>query len=243
MCVKLLKKGFYMKDKKLLTLFLVNAFFLIATIVTDILYMIKGNAYVFKTIASATFVLCAMVNLILVFVFKYASNKKFVIFLFVGQVFAMLGDILLIDHFIIGAVLFAIGHIFYFVSYCCLKPFKWLDLAFIFGAIGVSLCIIFASKIDLNDQMPLILGYAIIISCMLGKSATLFLDNAKIASIIFAGSLMFYLSDMFLMFTIFSSMGRVGSILCLAFYYPAEYILATSISAVSLIKKGEKNDQ
>lgn len=231
-----------MKNKKNLGIILINAFFLITTIVFDVLYLQKGNPYVFKTIASANFVLCALINLFLVFKFKLVTNKKFVIFLFVGQFFAMLGDILLIDFFIIGAILFAIGHVFYFISYCFLKPLKWLDLAFILGAIAISLIVIFASKVNLGSDLPLILGYAIVISCMLGKSATLFLDNIKIASIVFLGSLMFYLSDMFLMFTIFGGMGRIGSILCLGFYYPAEYILATSISAVSMLKLKEKNN-
>ena len=221
---------------------MINAFFLITTIVFDVLYIKKGNPYVFKTIASVNFVLCALVNLILVFKLKLVTNKKFVIFLFVGQFFAMLGDIVLIDFFIIGGILFAVGHVFYFISYCFIKPLKWLDLAFILGTIAISLIIIFTSKINLGSNMPLVLGYATIISCMLGKSATLFLGNIKIASIVFIGSLMFYLSDMFLMFTIFGEMGRVGSILCLAFYYPAEYILATSISAVSLLTLKEKNN-
>lgn len=221
-----------MKNKKILTLIIVNVLFLVATIVTDILYITKGNEYVFKTLASSVFVLCSLVNMGLMFIYKNAINKPFIILMVIGQIFAFAGDILLIDYFIIGAISFAVGHIFYFIAYCFLQKFKWLDLAFIGGAITLSLIIIFVSKINLGSNLPLILGYALVISCMLGKSATLFLSNVKIGAIIFTGSLMFYLSDMFLMFTIFGSLKRTGSILCLSFYYPAEFILAMSISAV-----------
>lgn len=221
-----------MKNKKILAIIIVNALFLVATIVTDILYITKGNEYVFKTLASGVFVLCSLVNMSLMFIYKNAINKPFIILMVIGQIFAFAGDVLLIDHFIIGAISFAVGHVFYFIAYCFLQKFKWLDLAFIGGAIALSLIIIFVSKINLGSNLPLILGYALVISCMLGKSATLFLSNVKIGAIIFTGSLMFYLSDMFLMFTRFGPLGRTGSILCLSFYYPAEFILAMSISAV-----------
>ena len=230
-----------MKNKKILTLIIVNALFLVATIVTDILYITKGNEYVFKTLASGVFVLCSLVNMSLMFIYKNAINKPFIILMVIGQIFAFAGDVLLIDHFIIGAISFAVGHIFYFIAYCFLQKFKWLDLAFIGGAIALSLIIIFASKINLGSNLSLILGYALVISCMLGKSATLFLSNVKIGAIIFTGSLMFYLSDMFLMFTRFGPLGRTGSILCLSFYYPAEFILAMSISAVCYLINKQNN--
>ena len=73
---------------------------------------------------------------------------------------------------------------------------------------------------------------------MLGKSATLFLGNMKIATIIFIGSLMFYLSDMFLMLALYSDLVG-GTVLCLSFYYPAEFILASSVSSVSYLLKKE----
>lgn len=222
-----------MKNKKILSLIIVNAIFLIATIITDVLYITKGNAYVFKTLASSVFVLCSLTNLILMFTYKNTSNKMYMILMLIGQIFAFAGDILLIDYFVIGAISFAIGHIFYFIAYCFIKPFKLIDLAFIGGAIAISCIIIFTSNINLGGNIPLILGYALVISCMLGKSATLFLTDVFKATIIFGGSLMFYLSDMFLMFAIFGDIGRIGSILCLSFYYPAEFVLALSITLIN----------
>ncbi|MBE7082442.1 MAG: lysoplasmalogenase [Clostridiales bacterium] len=234
-----------MLNKKCFSIILINMFFLVSTIITDILYLELGNAYVFKTIASVNFVLCALINLILIFAFKFTTNKKFIIFLFIGQIFACLGDILLIDYFMIGAILFAIGHIFYLVSFYFLKPFKWTDLAFIFGTVAISLIVIFASGINLGNMLPLVIAYAVVISCMLGKSFTLFRLDKNIGTIITFGTVLFFLSDMFLMFNVFGGMGGVFDVLCLATYYPAEYFLAISISVVTLClnfkKRTDKN--
>lgn len=235
-----------MKNKNTIIYIAITALFLVATIVTDILYINGDNAYLYKTLASAVFVLCAVVNIILACVLKATSNKKYMILMLIGQLFAFAGDILLIKSttFTLGAIMFAVGHVFFFVSYCFIKPFKLLDLAFIGGAIAISLAIIFASGVNLGSYLPLVLAYAVVISCMLGKSATLIFFDLKIGLIAFLGSLMFYISDMFLMFAMFGGMGRKGSILCLVFYYPAEFVLATSISLINiLLKRKNSNDQ
>lgn len=229
-----------MENKQTKILIILNLIFLCLTILTDLLYLKLYNPYVFKTLASVTFVVWSLVNLSLMFAFKKTVNKKFMILMFIGQVFACAGDILLIDNFMVGAIAFAIGHIFFFVSYLFLQKFKLLDLIFIIIAIGISLAIIFISKINLGSMLPLIIAYAVVISTMLGKSITLFKGNKLQATVIFVGSLMFFLSDLFLMFTIFGGMGRVGDILCLAFYYPAEFVLASSIGVVGLTSKNNQ---
>ncbi len=91
------------------------------------------------------------------------------------------------------------------------------------------MAIISLSSVELGRNQSLVIIYAIIISCMLGKSITLLRNKTVVSFVIFTGSLMFFLSDMFLMFSMFGNGGRLFSILCLSFYYPAEYILATSI--------------
>lgn len=231
-----------MTKKQFWILFAMNACLFVAMVMTNILYITEGTLAI-KSLASSVFVLTSLFNLILMLVHKKTLSVKFMVILLVGQVFAMLGDIFLEIEFIIGAILFAIGHVFYFVSYCFIKKFKWTDLIYIAITIGISLTVIFLSKIELGSMMPLILAYAIIISCMLGKSATLIAFDWKIGLFIFSGSLFFYLSDMFLMFNIFGNMGRTFGILCLAFYYPAEYMLALSIAVVGLLNKKKEDSQ
>lgn len=229
-----------MTKTKYLIIEIVALFFFVATIITNIMYSVLGNAYTYKTIASCCFVLCALVNFILMLSFKTSKSKKFIVFMLIGQIFACLGDILLIDYFEIGAGLFAIGHIFYFIAYCTLKPFKLIDLIYIGISLGISLIIIFVSNLSYGSMLPLVIAYAVIISIMLAKSATLISDNFYLGIYLFAGSLMFYLSDMFLMFNMFGNIGRIGGILCLGFYYPAQYLLAMSITVVSIFVKDKK---
>lgn len=224
-----------MNQKRYLILEFVALIFFAGTIVTDVLFTELGNPYTFKTIASLTFVLCSLTNLLLMFKFRTLNKKMFSIFLFLGQIFACLGDILLIDYFVIGAGLFAVGHIFYFIAYCFLKPFKLSDLIPIGACIAISLTVILTANLNFNGMFPLIIVYALIISCMLGKSFTLIKFDQHIGFIIYIGSLMFFLSDMFLMFNMFGSIGDIGDALCLGFYYGAEYVLAMSIAACNLI--------
>ena len=210
----------------------INTMFSILTVFTDVLYITLKNAYIFKTLASLVFVACGFANIIIMVMEKHLKHQKYFIFLFIGLIFAMAGDIFLIDHFVIGATLFAVGHVFYFISYLTLQKFKLVDLAFIAPTLAIALVVIFATGLEFNGMLPLILAYAVVICTMLGKSASLFLTDKKNATMIFIGSLMFFLSDMFLMLCMFSSMGKIADILCLAFYYPAQFVLASAPALV-----------
>lgn len=229
-----------MSKKHFWILFGMNLFLFVAMVSSNILYITQstlGN----KALASGVFVCTSLFNLILMLAYKKTTYKKFMILLFVGQVFAFLGDIFLNIYFIVGGILFAIGHIFYFVAYCFIKKFNWRDIIYILITITISLAIIFISKVDISNMGILIFAYAIIISCMLGKSATLIACEWKTGLFIFVSSLFFYLSDVFLMFNIFGHMGRTFSLLCLAFYYPAEYLLGLSISIIGLLHKKQES--
>ena len=107
---------------------IINAILVLLVVVGDILYITLGGLLI-KGLTSAGFVLIGITNLTYVILNKKA-DLKFPIIMLTGLVFAMLGDIILNIEFIIGAALFAIGHIFFFVSYCVLCKFKWSDLAY-----------------------------------------------------------------------------------------------------------------
>ena len=87
-------------------------------IVGDLLYMLvfRGNLIV-KGITSLLFFVCGLVNLCLMFRNQSEKIKKYSLFLTIGLFFAMLGDIILGVEFTIGAGLFALGHIFFFIGY------------------------------------------------------------------------------------------------------------------------------
>lgn len=103
-----------------------NIIFTILILIGDIFY-INFDYLVIKGITSAGFVLLGIINL--VYLIKNKNNNlNFGILMLIGLIFAMCGDIFLNINFISGAVLFAIGHIFYFASYCSIIKFKILDL-------------------------------------------------------------------------------------------------------------------
>ena len=100
---------------------LCNLLLTLLVLIGDVFYICNGKLWV-KSITSIGFVLIAIIN----FIYLLKNNKNnlsFAIFMLTGLTFAMLGDILLEVEFIVGAILFAIGHIFYFISYTQHKVF------------------------------------------------------------------------------------------------------------------------
>lgn len=196
----------------------------------DVFYILYDKLWI-KSITSIGFVLIALIN----FIYLLNSNKTnlmFAIFMLTGLTFAMLGDIFLEIEFIIGAILFAIGHVFYFVAYTRLVKFNWKD--FLFGIcifVPAAILILVAPIFEFETVVLKILCviYALIISIMVGKSVSNFIKDKTILDLILMiGSVLFMFSDLMLLFNVFGSV-HVTGILCLATYYPAEIILAYSI--------------
>lgn len=211
---------------------LINIALIVLVIIGDLFYMIYNDSLLIKSITSGLFVILGTINLI-VALKNNIKNKRFAIIMLVGLVFAMLGDIILELHFILGAGLFAIGHVFYFIAYCNLIKFRWKDL--IFGSIifvPVTLFIIFAPIFNFGGLVMEIvcIVYAIIISCMVGKAISNFIHyKSPLTLIIMIGSILFMISDFMLLLNVFADLHRIFGILCLATYYPAECVLAYSI--------------
>lgn len=197
----------------------------------DVCYIVFGGL-VIKSLTSALFVVLGAVNLSYV-IFSQNKALKFPIVMLTGLVFAMSGDIVLEVEFIVGAALFAIGHIFYFVSYCFLQRFKWLDL--VYGAVIFVPAVLFITLAPIFDFGGVLMEvvcviYAIIISCMVGKSISNFVSKRSLQNlIVMLGSILFFFSDLMLLLNVFADLPRVVGILCLATYYPAECLLAYSI--------------
>lgn len=195
----------------------------------DITYILTGHILA-KAVTSVLFVVLGAVNLI--FAFRDTSkNRKFSIFMLVGLFFACLGDIVLYFQFCIGAGLFAIGHILFFVSYIFLEKFNWKDLI-PSGVIFVAslLIILIAPVLKMDVLMTVVaIAYALVISIMLGKAISNLIRNKNALNIvILIGSALFYFSDLMLLFARFGGI-YACSVLCLATYYPAEVLLAFSI--------------
>ena len=226
--------------KKFLNVYnVLNLLLILAVLVGDVFYIVHGTLLI-KSITSIFFVLLGALNLFYAFKHK-TDNKKFCILMLTGLFFAMLGDVLLEIEFIVGALLFAVGHVFYFVSYCSLVKFEWKDL--IYGAcifVPITLFIVLAPIFDFGGLLMefVCIFYALIISCMVGKSISNFVkEKSLLHLLLMVGSLLFMFSDFMLLLNVFGNLPRIVGILCLATYYPAECVLAISINANNLFKK------
>lgn len=217
-----------------------NALLIVAILIGDVLYILKGTLLI-KSIVSAGFVILGGINLW--YVFKHQPHhKKLAIVKVLGLFFAMLGDILLEIHFITGALLFAVGHVFYFFAYSCIIPFKPKDL--LYGAAIFVPSVLFITLAPIFDFGGIVMEivcvvYAIIISCMVGKAISNVVQAKTIMNIvILVGSCLFFFSCLMLLLNVFGNMPRIIGVLCLATYYPAECVLAYSLLCSD--KKEEK---
>lgn len=226
----------FMEDKKIT----VKDYFLFANLalalliwVGDCLYIRYNDSLLIKSITSALFVVIGIVNLVYLILNKFKlKSLLFPIMMLTGLTFAMLGDIILEVEFIVGAALFAVGHVFFFVSYVMIEKFKWQDL--IYGAcifVPAVLLITLAPIFDFGGAVMEIVAviYAAVISCMVGKAIANFVSaRNKLTLIILLGSALFFVSDFALLFNVFSKLPYFGAI-CLATYYPAEILLGFSV--------------
>lgn len=211
--------------------YIINIIFFALIMAGDICYMVFGKVWI-KGLTSALFVVLAEFNLLLTIKLKI-ERIGFSAFLLLALFFAMLGDIVLEVHFITGAVMFAVGHLFFFVAFCKIKRFKWKDL--IYGCLLAVPSILFITLAPIFEFSSLTMElvcvvYAIIISFMVGKAIANYVNqNSALNFIVLLGSVLFFISDLMLLLNVFASFPSGIDIICLATYYPAEFLLAHSI--------------
>ncbi|MBP3932118.1 MAG: lysoplasmalogenase [Peptostreptococcaceae bacterium] len=197
----------------------------------DICYMIKGGLFI-KGITSSMFVITGIINII--YCVNNNVNLEYPKRMILALICTMIADVLLGINFYLGTVTFAIGHILYFRSYSKLVKINRGDFKVGIIISVISLLIILFIPF-LNFESILMKGvcstYAIIISFMIGKTiSNLIKENNITNKVIAIGSLLFFISDLMLMLDVFGGISVTGY-LCLATYYPAQFILAFSIFA------------
>ena len=130
--------------------------FVMANIVTlalilifDVWYMFGGGLFA-KSIASIMFVGAGIVNYL--YCAKNEVDLKFPRWMLVALTCAMLADIILVLNFYLGVAVFALGHVFYFVSYCMLGKINRKDLLCGVGIFTFALSVIqFAPFLDFGS--------------------------------------------------------------------------------------------
>lgn len=188
----------------------------------------------FKAAASVAFILYCFINLMLTrALIKRKNLRAFCIIMLLGQVFAGAGDIGLNFDFIAGAVLFAIGHVLFLTAFTVLQRPLPRDFVIALAIIAGAVCLItFYPGFSFGDVKIVVYIYAVIISCMLSKGISIALTgrmDAHFRLTLLLGTLMFFLSDLMLVFGMFADGGAIFDFLCLLLYYPAEGFLALSV--------------
>ncbi len=211
----------------------------LAAIITLDVFLILSPSLVLKSTASACFVLGGIINA--AYALKTGGNKKFTVFMLIALVFAMAGDIVNYNpadlYFIIGTALFAAAHVFYIIAYYFINRFRLTDIIIaVCIFVPAVLLITLAPFFDFGGVLMEIVCavYALILSLMVGKALSNLRLRSAVGIIIAVGSVLFFVSDLSLLLNMFGKIHTIPRILCLATYYPAQFILAFAVFAHAL---------
>lgn len=211
---------------------ILNLVFIIAISVLNYFYQKNGFDFTLKCITSGCFALLGLINLLYAAA-SGAGNLRFWISMAVGLILAMMGDVLIGVNFILGAAVFASGHICFVIAFVFHRKFHAADFvisAVLFLAAAAFLLFCPLLTFDVPVFRIVCIVYALIISCMLGKAAGNFLkEKSTLTGIIAAGSLLFFFSDLMLVFAWFIGLWDWTNEACMGTYYPALCLLALSM--------------
>ena len=214
----------------------------IATIfVLNYFYQSNGFDFTLKCVCSGSFALLGLINLAYALKTKQ-TNTKFYIGMSAGLVLAFLGDYLIGYDFIIGAATFALGHVCFVVSYCFMQKMQKLDYI-ISGVLflGCLLFLLFCPLLTFEVAIFRIvcIVYALIISTMLGKAVGNFVrEKNAVTGTIAVASILFFFSDLMLVFDWFIGLWSWTDHACMGTYYPALCFLALSM-CIKIIKNNK----
>ena len=208
-----------------------NIGLLVCAMVCLVCYDIFGGLWL-KGVTSSWFVLLGAVNLCSARKLEW-KRLRFFLLMEAGLFCGMCADVLLGVAFFAGIGVFALGHVLYLVAFYTLEKFSRQDLWIIVPLAVLSMFLVVGTPwITVEDPVlkKLLLGYAVIISAMLGKAISNLIRHPSPARWLLAiGSVMFWFSDLMLAVDMFGQASRLTWILCSYNYWPAQNILAHSL--------------
>lgn len=163
-------------------------------------------ALLFKMLASVSF----LITLILAYQ-KGKGDKKFFNIMLLGFVFSVLGDLFLGMHFsldfVLGILSFAIAQAMFIAAFIYLVKINSIDILLFAVFTGITVFLEFVIKgLDYEGLLPLVVIYTILIAAMLSKSISLLRIRSQSTTgvaMLVTGMVLFYASDVVLMFSIF----------------------------------------
>lgn len=210
----------------------INGLLIAAIFILNYFYQSNGFDFTLKCICSGGFVLLGIINLAYALLTRQ-PNSKFFIGMAAGLVLAMLGDVTIGYDFIIGAAVFALGHICFVVAYVFLEKMRLPDVVlsggiFLAAAAFLLFCPLLHFDVPLFQVVCIV--YALIISLMLGKAVSNFLrERNAVTGTIAIASALFFFSDLMLVLDWFIGLWDWTSEACMGTYYPALCLLALAM--------------
>ena len=222
--------------------------------VTFFIYLeVKGKktyAFFLKALSSFSFLALFAINIYYRFgttpytsvVYMNKQELLFLLFIFLGLVSGLVGDLLLElrpfdmnnepSIILSGITAFSIGHIFYLIA--LITYFQFFIFSILFSFI-VTLIVYIASrwiKMEWKHMLVPSLIYTFIIFLMVGQTLFIAVDQrfSLFTSILFAGGMLFGISDLILSQTYFNNQNGKGFIISnLSIYYASQILIAISI--------------
>ncbi|MBW2595970.1 MAG: lysoplasmalogenase [Deltaproteobacteria bacterium] len=203
-----------------------------ALLLVVLLYHIKEDnqksALLTKTVLSSLFVVTVLVQPHLI--------SGYYNFLLAGLIFCLLGDVFLAlpqkGMFLAGLVVFLAGHVLYVFGFLRVTEIgQWAGIGSLV-IIAVGGLVYFLLRTYLGRMKIPVIFYMIVISVMLAGAWAVFGDCGLAGSgriMIFAGALLFYLSDLFVARHRFVKEEFSNRLIGLPMYYAGQFLLAFSV--------------
>jgi uncharacterized membrane protein YhhN len=161
-------------------------------------------------------------------------------YLIVGLIFCLVGDVCLaLPHkkaFMAGLVAFLLGHVLYVFSFSSLTPVSgWFSPGAIILVV-ISVLIFFWLRPHLKSMLIPVLIYILVITIMAFGAWAVFWKSSLQASgrtLILAGALCFYVSDIFVARQRFIKEEFRNRLFGLPLYYTGQFMLAFSVGAIN----------
>ncbi|ADL52909.1 lysoplasmalogenase family protein [Clostridium cellulovorans] len=234
---------------------------LVATLalITMKFFAITGSFVILKALASALFVITGIVS------YKTKKeNKKYFIWILLGLIFSFCGDVFLelnntpkfltldLTHikgvlFINGVGSFALAHIMYFIGFSTLRKVTLVDIVITIAIASPMIFLELFGDFQFNGLQLVVIGYTILISLMVSKAISLYkyyLRNKKAVIMTITGAMMFLVSDIILLFLLFSKGDFIEpdnlkylEYSNLIIYYVGQGILALSLGQKFSVRK------
>ncbi len=133
-----------------------------------------------------------------------------------------------------GLGAFLAGHVFYIAAFMLVMRTTFLQFALALALFAAMFILQFPAKVELGAQKGPVYAYAAVISLMAGYALCgVFYAPQLRTSLMLAGGLLFFLSDVILALMLFSPAKRRSlPALNLSAYYVAQILLALSIAAM-----------